>query len=536
MWPQVIIRTTRGYKMVSDLVKAELKRRLLKWMIPLVPWIGLILLVIILGAGIFKDLSSIGQKGSQRSGQLSLLDGDKESIYKTYEDRSYQDDIQAIQISYHRTPVDPSEDFADFSLEPFVRKSTKDISVSLSEYNYPYRLNWQLLLAADIVTGKASDYKDTKTIDDFYAFFSPVFDYSFDLDGRHFDYYENSYFKRKEEIVSYENDLFIEQVTEFKETVIKKPLPFLKSVKTLFNQVIFSYSPYTVSQSDWNLVVDDTKTYVSYKEDLGGLYTQTSKGYVLYDSLIHSLYAKRYSLVKHKDIIRVYEKSKVTSYIMAKDERENKLYKEVIENGLIASVSPRDEEILLDLALMLPDSYDLRYLASFYNEDLLSRKVQTDYAGYGNYLVSNEPSVYKVPILFAPDSKDKRLQITSFYGPGSLTMEGETKNRYHYGIDIAIEVGTPLIPIGPGKVLKATYSARAGNYIIIEHTDGYISRYLHLGSIFVKEGDLVEEDRVIGLSGNTGYSTGPHLHLGLQNSQGDYMDPMKILPIIRSEQ
>ncbi|MDR1680830.1 MAG: M23 family metallopeptidase [Prevotellaceae bacterium] len=83
----------------------------------------------------------------------------------------------------------------------------------------------------------------------------------------------------------------------------------------------------------------------------------------------------------------------------------------------------------------------------------------------------------------------------------------------HNGIDIGIPVGTPIFATGDGVVQTAKYSFFGyGNYIIINHGFGYSTTYAHLSKIMVTEGQPVKRGEQVALSGNTGKSTGPHLH------------------------
>lgn len=93
------------------------------------------------------------------------------------------------------------------------------------------------------------------------------------------------------------------------------------------------------------------------------------------------------------------------------------------------------------------------------------------------------------------------------------------KKKEHQGIDIGIPVGTPVKAALSGRVINvASGSPSAGNYVEIEHDNGDVTRYLHLSSFNVQEGDEVRTGQVIGLSGGekgapgSGRSTGPHLH------------------------
>jgi murein DD-endopeptidase MepM/ murein hydrolase activator NlpD len=86
------------------------------------------------------------------------------------------------------------------------------------------------------------------------------------------------------------------------------------------------------------------------------------------------------------------------------------------------------------------------------------------------------------------------------------------KRRFHNGIDIAGAHGAPVVAAMDGTVLETGYNASSGNYIVIGHVGGYTSFYAHLDKIHVDRGARVAEGRRIGDVGNTGYSTGSHLH------------------------
>lgn len=84
--------------------------------------------------------------------------------------------------------------------------------------------------------------------------------------------------------------------------------------------------------------------------------------------------------------------------------------------------------------------------------------------------------------------------------------------RPHNGTDFAVNVGTKVYSIGDGVVQRAGYHPAAGNYIVIKHSRKYTTRYLHLSKIYVRKGQRIKMGGLIGLSGNTGRTTGPHLH------------------------
>lgn len=98
----------------------------------------------------------------------------------------------------------------------------------------------------------------------------------------------------------------------------------------------------------------------------------------------------------------------------------------------------------------------------------------------------------------------------------------------HHGIDFAIPTGTDILVTADGKVSRSGWRSGYGNQITINHGYGFKTRYAHLSKINVKKGDKVECGDIIGISGNTGISTGPHLHYEIVRN-GRPIDPMKLV-------
>jgi murein DD-endopeptidase MepM/ murein hydrolase activator NlpD len=101
-------------------------------------------------------------------------------------------------------------------------------------------------------------------------------------------------------------------------------------------------------------------------------------------------------------------------------------------------------------------------------------------------------------------------------------------SRPHNGVDFAAPIGTPVRTVGDGVVLFAGWNKSGGNMIKIAHDSRYTTEYMHLSKISsnVRKGSRVTRGSVIGALGNTGLSSGPHLHFGLFD-KGKYVDPMK---------
>lgn len=109
---------------------------------------------------------------------------------------------------------------------------------------------------------------------------------------------------------------------------------------------------------------------------------------------------------------------------------------------------------------------------------------------------------------------EKQARVSSPFNPRRLHPVTR-KIAPHNGVDFAVSRGTPVLSVGEGEVVIAKYSGSAGNFIAIRHGRQYTTKYMHLDKILVKAGQQVKKGDKIGLSGNTGRSTGPHLHYEL---------------------
>lgn len=102
------------------------------------------------------------------------------------------------------------------------------------------------------------------------------------------------------------------------------------------------------------------------------------------------------------------------------------------------------------------------------------------------------------------------------------------KQEVHDGVDIAVSEGTDVLAVKSGTVTEVRTSATYGKLLRYETTDGYTIFYAHLSEILVKKGETIKQGQVVARSGNTGLSTGPHLHYGIYRD-GVLLDPMEYL-------
>jgi len=124
---------------------------------------------------------------------------------------------------------------------------------------------------------------------------------------------------------------------------------------------------------------------------------------------------------------------------------------------------------------------------------------------------------------------------TSPFGARRINQypDGRRTTEIHAGVDFGIPTGTEVFACGAGKVMLSRHRIVTGYTVIIEHAPGIYSLYYHLDSVIAQEDAIVKAGEVIGLSGSTGFSTGPHLHWELRvNSELTNPDAFVSRPLI----
>ena len=158
--------------------------------------------------------------------------------------------------------------------------------------------------------------------------------------------------------------------------------------------------------------------------------------------------------------------------------------------------------------------------------------------------VNNLPSsvIHPGQELFIPGARMKQLELKRILGelfvppvsgrlssPFGMRPDPFTGvSRFHNGIDIAGPIGTPVVAAMAGRVAKIGVHPTYGKYIIIVHSGGYQTWYAHLDKTRIEQGKTVEQGQLIAERGNTGYSSGPHLHFSIFKNESA-VDPLKFL-------
>lgn len=146
------------------------------------------------------------------------------------------------------------------------------------------------------------------------------------------------------------------------------------------------------------------------------------------------------------------------------------------------------------------------------SDDLMENHPAEDI--YNNIWTSERLNPYKMPIDSLSDSV--RINLSNFHIPvkGAITSEfGPRRYRFHFGIDLRLNIGDSVLAAFSGKIRIIDYESHGyGHYVVIRHNNGLETVYGHLSQVIVELNQTVKAGQLIALGGNTGHSTGPHLH------------------------
>ena len=118
--------------------------------------------------------------------------------------------------------------------------------------------------------------------------------------------------------------------------------------------------------------------------------------------------------------------------------------------------------------------------------------------------------------------------VTSLFG-ARINPVLQTVEVLHNGIDLAADIGTPAVAVADAEITAIGESATYGLYVKYKTTDGYEIMYAHLSKTIAAVGEKVSRGGTIALTGNTGLTTGPHLHYTIWKD-GNLLDPIDFLP------
>lgn len=162
------------------------------------------------------------------------------------------------------------------------------------------------------------------------------------------------------------------------------------------------------------------------------------------------------------------------------------------------------------------------------SDDLMENHPADDI--YNNIWTRDRLNPYKIPLDSLPDTV--KIDCRNFFipVPGIVTSDfGPRRYRYHYGTDLRLNVGDTVVAAFSGKVRIIDYEGRGyGHYVVLRHDNGLETVYAHLSQVLVVHNQAIKAGQIIALGGNTGHSTGPHLHFETRYL-GNAINPASII-------
>ncbi|MDR0687224.1 MAG: peptidoglycan DD-metalloendopeptidase family protein [Prevotellaceae bacterium] len=148
---------------------------------------------------------------------------------------------------------------------------------------------------------------------------------------------------------------------------------------------------------------------------------------------------------------------------------------------------------------------------------------------YGSSWSNIDVNPYGASLANIPDTIPINLAGYTHPNHNVITSRfGFRRWKFHYGIDLRVAVGDPVRCAFDGRVRIARRGRAYGNYVVVRHYNGLETTYAHLSKIKVKVNDEIKSGDLVGLGGNTGRSSGPHLHYEIRFI-GQAIDPMMII-------
>lgn len=207
-------------------------------------------------------------------------------------------------------------------------------------------------------------------------------------------------------------------------------------------------------------------------------------------------------------LIPTFSYSQVEAPPLEKKDSSKVIFEKIVLDGRVAYINSETEEIITK------SEYFLRFGGALEADDHGHHHGEFD--DFQDYWTSDKVNVYKDVVLPTPfkinfDQStfthpiDHNIRVTSRYG--------RRRRRHHRGIDLDLVTGDNVRTVLPGKVRFVGYSSGHGKTVVVRHMNEIETVYAHLSEYKVEENDIVSEGQVIGLGGNTGRSTGSHLHL-----------------------
>lgn len=493
--------------------------------------IGLVMLLVIFFVSLIASIPFVGDslsaeftsKNDELAG-IGMFDESKLPRYIETEKDSYPNNLSAMHLNekeswiLENTGSEKSYKYLDSPSENYSTHAS-----NAEQYTEKHRLWWQGLAAFDI-TAVSQDKISMITVNSVKDQLSPIFTNPYTIHGDlvlNSDINEYQYVKTIVTTTKYKNGS--QTSNKIKQTNEKTtiPVPAPTEVKTMFFDFSYDYDLVETSNEITQNTSESTYTreVPAYDPATATVTTVTDHYKTITKTSVQTVYfANNIMETKSKN-------TRYTDYFLNNKKENNQSYQETEPLSLI------------EMAQYFREGYDFaqngyEYLDKIPSYSYIQGAVYSG-ATSGNYQVTDDVLDYGFPIEMDINGTGQ-VRVTSTFGPRISTTPGTYSSGFHSGLDFGIPSGTPLKAVKSGIVETSTYDAYAGYYIKIKHDDGTYSRYLHNSSLLVRVGNEVNRGDIISLSGNTGRSTGPHLHFEIRNTSDEAVDPMLYLPLERT--
>jgi murein DD-endopeptidase MepM/ murein hydrolase activator NlpD len=263
-------------------------------------------------------------------------------------------------------------------------------------------------------------------------------------------------------------------------------------------------------------------------------------GFIIFDYLTISFDKEKMRRLERDNIKKEKTLAELSSEIKSIETKLNKMavYKERIsvamgltspeslqEVGIGGPISPVPDSIITDSGTSFTEQPNLQIKENILNR---AKDIRQEAKRIEDTLkfVEGVMEEQKVRLASTPAIWPTKGYLTSPFGIRIHPMTG--KRSFHHGQDIATQMGNKVIAPADGMVLIAENRDYYGNLLVLDHKFSYTTRYGHLASFNVKEGDRVRRGQVIGFVGNTGRSSAPHLHYEVRY-QDKPLNPMNFI-------
>ncbi len=459
---------------IGNSLKSILMRVILKNLpvaITIILALTIIFFMFILVGGMFESISDIRINMSKEESEvfmkstLGFFSPQKIQAYKILEDASYLENTvvkETVTIISNDGSKTAYEQVTDFNIGDMTKE---------------HRIHWQLLACIDTLSGYAEKQNDNTVCK--LAEKDLMTKYELSYKVRDNELFNFKYYKTFTEIVREEIKVDNTIVIITTKTTIVTPQPYAEKVSTAYFDIEYEYEYATISEDE---VEKGNKTI-----------TRKTEGYVI------------------KNINKTIN-NRLEGFLRNKEFKKRLTYKNIEE--------------ICDFGMEFPDSQEfgsimLEYLAL--NPDVII--AARNYSGKeGTHTVTEDSKQFRVPVKFKNEDTENKISITSFFGPREFLVGGIIRKDFHRGLDFKLPPGTPIVAAADGKVINSKYYGTYGYYIEIEHEGKYKTVYAHNSKLTVNAGDIVKRGDLIALSGNTGLSTGPHLHFEIKYND-NIIDP-----------